>query len=159
MNSSYLKACLVCWLRFKKQISIFATEAGKYNSDILFTQKSFLHEIEIKISIQDFKADFKKKKHFEYKDDSNIWAPSHFWFAIPSTILPQVQEKLKNTPYGILLVLPSISNGKYLEWHERVKIVKKAAPLHKRPCEKKITATIIHRLASELCSKYISSWK
>ena len=63
MNSEYLKACLVSYFRFKRGVSLLATECGWFSADVLFVRKQRLHEVEIKTSWSDFKADFKKPKH------------------------------------------------------------------------------------------------
>jgi hypothetical protein len=66
MDSNYMKAMLFRYFRFNKQARYIATECGPYNSDMLVAYKKELIEIEIKTSIADFKADFKKAKHEYY---------------------------------------------------------------------------------------------
>ena len=69
------------YFRFKRQVKYIASEVGLFSADILFINKKFIHEIEVKVSWSDFRNDFKKFKH-EYflKDDvsslpsTNIWA-------------------------------------------------------------------------------------
>jgi hypothetical protein len=158
MNSSYIKACLTCWLRFSKQISIFATEVGKYNADLLFVDKGLLTEIEIKTSVSDFKEDFKKKKHIEYKHPANIWAPANFYFAVTPDIAKRVSAELAGTKYGLLVIYPAMKDGIFLDWNKRVAIAKKATILHNRQVMPAIKATIVHRLASEVCNFWIKNW-
>lgn len=158
MNSSYIKACLTCWLRFSKQISIFATEVGKYNADLLFVDKGLLIEIEVKTSVSDFKNDFRKKKHLEYKHPANIWAPAIFYFAVTPDIAKQVSAELAGTKYGLLVIHAAMKDGVFLDWNKRVGVAKKAVPFHNRICQPSIKATIVHRLSSEVCNFWIKNW-
>ena len=63
MNSNFIKAALVSYFRFKRQVHIIATECGWFSSDLLMIANKHLTEIEIKVSLSDFRADFKKPKH------------------------------------------------------------------------------------------------
>lgn len=63
MDSTYMKAALMGYFRFLKQAHFVATECGYFNSDLLVYKAKDLTEVEIKVSFQDFKSDFKKVKH------------------------------------------------------------------------------------------------
>lgn len=66
MNSNKVKAALLAYFRYKKQVHYMATECGFFSSDLLMESKGLLTEIEVKVSLADFRADFKKPKHEFY---------------------------------------------------------------------------------------------
>lgn len=88
------------YLRFKRNCIYVATEVGVYNSDILAISRKGdrLIEVETKISLADFKQDFKKsyrrygreyKKHELYasaESSKSVWIPNYFYFAVPEKI-------------------------------------------------------------------------
>ncbi len=53
-------------------------------SDVLaVTKTGYIHEIEIKISVSDFRADIKKNKW----GDQNISRPNYFWYCFPKGMI------------------------------------------------------------------------
>jgi hypothetical protein len=152
MNSSYIKTVLMCWLRFNKQIAIVATEAGKYNSDVIYSTNNQLFEIEVKTSLADFKEDFKKPKHLEYKVTTNQWAPNFFLFAVPLELVDKVLPLLENSSYGLLAISQPFNESNILvPWEKRVKVLKRPKVIHTRRCNGLVKQMIVKRLASELC--------
>lgn len=148
-----MKTSLLCYLRFGKKISIIATEVGRNSADVVYSVNNYLYEIEVKTSIPDFKADFKKPKHLEYKAGKGIWTPNFFSFAVPESLVDKVLPLLEGTPYGLIAILGQFNEANVLNaWEARVKTVKKAKPLHMKMCAGDVKHTIVKRLASELCN-------
>lgn len=152
MNSNYIKTSILCWLRFAKQVSVIATEVGVYNSDVLYSHKDKLFEIEVKTSLADFKEDFKKPKHEDYKKTSNSWAPNFFIFAVPPELVAKTLPLIENGPYGMISISPAFNeNNVLVAWEKRVTVIKRPKALHSRNCNDLVKQKIVHRLASELC--------
>lgn len=80
-----------------------------YEADLLIVRPSgWVEEVEIKISLSDFKADFKNKarKHLILQDKASPRQPfiaKKFWFAVPGDIADKVMELLP--PYAGLIVV------------------------------------------------------
>ncbi len=68
MSATILKATALANLRFKKQCSLVATEAGAFNADVLGATDKCIYEFEVKVSLTDLKADFNKPKHVFYNN-------------------------------------------------------------------------------------------
>ena len=70
-------------------VSMYGWEADL----VCMTKAGYLHEIEIKVSRSDFKADFKKRKHLYLSKQLNITTdriPNYFWYACPwGLIMPE----------------------------------------------------------------------
>ncbi|MDY4011348.1 MAG: MmcB family DNA repair protein [Fusobacterium gastrosuis] len=86
--------------RYEDKTSIWGTRYERivnHECDILsVSKKLFLREIEIKVSVSDFKADFKKKhQHL----DENI---KHFYYAVPDYILDKIKPLVPENA-GILV--------------------------------------------------------
>lgn len=111
----------------------------KYNweSDFFCQSSSgYLIEVEVKISVSDFKADFKKEKHkyLSGQDNSKKFIPNKFYYAVSE----EIASKIEVPKYAGLIV---ISNNK-------TDFVKKAPLIHKE----KIDARKI------LCRKFYERW-
>ena len=124
MNSNFIKMCLLCYFKYKRGM-ICATEVssgGDSISDVtaMIRDKKLSYEIEVKISIDDLRQEFKKYKHeVIYKCINNEWNhnfksiypcfSNYFYFCVPENILDNAIEiiKEKNIPYyGIMKVNP-----------------------------------------------------
>lgn len=81
------------------------------------SKKMFLREVEIKISVSDFKADLKKK----HNHDGNI---KQFYFAVPYYILDKI-EKLVPENVGILVAYIEMKQGLHGEVVSKKWILKK----------------------------------
>lgn len=106
MKSSYIKAVLSGYYRFKGQHKLVVTEAGRYNADLLAIKKGVMTEIEIKTSRSDLKADFKKQKHRIYSEriGKDVWIPSKFYFAVPPELVKFAVSQVIDKPYGVIEV-------------------------------------------------------
>ena len=82
MNSNEMKTKVLHYLRFKRDYSLVATEAGrkkKNNADVLASNFEEIVEVEIKISKYDLKKDFQKViPYFQRLEKSLINSPLVF---------------------------------------------------------------------------------
>lgn len=171
LDSNYIKASLFCYFRFKRGIKHIASECGTFNADILFRNKRYLTEIEIKTSKSDFMQDFKKPKHEFYlnnspsrdmltrqlneysvpetviKHDYYALKPNQFMFAVPVDILSWCYDHLKDSPYGLIGVFDGNIG-------ENLIIETKPKLLHK----KTITHTAINQITSRMSSELANFW-
>ena len=159
MTSTYIKACLSAYFRFKRQTSCIATEVGAFNADFVSVGRSGFLEIEIKTSRQDFLADFSKAKHqiYESKKD-HPWCPQQFYFAIPEELVDYAIAKCADRPYGILAINDCTKTSNR-SWMDRVRVVKRATKLHNNQIQPKVKNIIYSRLASEMTNLRIALCK
>lgn len=152
MNSNYIKTALLCWIRFSKQIAIVATEVGNNSADVAYSVNNCLYEIEVKVSVQDFKEDFKKPKHIAYKMGKGLWTPNYFSFAVPDSLVDKVMPLVENTPYGLIAIVGQFdAANRLLPWDLRTKTIKRAKSLHTNRCAGSVKHAMVKRMASELC--------
>jgi len=147
LNSAMIKHALYWRYRIKLQYHYCTDEVNC--ADFLFITKSgYIGEIEIKVSIQDLKADFKKSKHDFIKRDVNI-NRHYFYFALPDYLVEKATPIIEavNHKYGIISV-----NSKHLF---KVQTVKKAKLL--RPLDgtfyDKVKESIVMRLTSRIAGE------
>ena len=157
MNSDYIKACVISYLRYTRQYPLVCFERGimmwgPNKPDILAVNKQRkLIEIEVKISIADFKNDIKKRvwthreNEKEFKRNSNehqeyfdklYGMPYQFYYAIPETLKDKAVDLIKkwkqeNKTYGNtgLMVVRFYPNG--IRWNDNV-YVRINAPINKK---------------------------
>lgn len=134
VTADYIKAVVLGNLRFLKQVKYAATEAGRFNSDVLTINKNArLIEIEVKVTKSDLRNDFKKPKHRVYQQKpDHPWTPHQFYFAVPDHLVEYAVAQCVGKPYGVIRV--SEDDGemikrtwKVMGWHnfdEEVKRVK-----------------------------------
>ena len=72
------------------------------------SKKMFLREVEIKVSVSDFKADFKKK----HNHGGNI---KQFYYAVPYYILPKIEKDIPKNA-GILVAEICQKTNRYDEF-------------------------------------------
>mgnify|MGYP001600766061 CR=1 FL=1 len=78
-------------------------------ADILAVSKSGrVHEVEVKISASDLKADLKKGKFQRFGDDLRTYAAS-FWYAVPAELEGKAEAIAK--PRGLGLIVVDIRDG------------------------------------------------
>jgi len=160
MNSTQMKMVVLCWFRFKKRWNHIATEVGAFNADVVGTDGKFLFEVEVKMNMRDFRADFQKQKHRYYADKGKYlsvwkkgWIPNKFFFAVPPDLVLEAKDVLEDHPqYGLLTV-----NWKQWWRTPEIKTVRQAKFLHKNPPPKKTMDLLIHRMSSEICGHYIKN--
>jgi len=111
----------------------------KYNweSDFFCQSRSgYLIEVEVKVSVSDFNADFKKEKHkyLSGQDNSKKFIPNKFYYAVPE----EISSKIQVPEYAGLIV---ISNFK-------TDFVKKAPLIHKNKID----------VRPKMCEKFYHKW-
>lgn len=100
MNSLECKVKVLHYFRFKRRYLYIATEAGKFNSDILISDGEQIIEVEVKISISDLKNEIKKKKHKIYASPTSYYSkflPNYFIFAVPESMLEKAKKYIRET--------------------------------------------------------------
>ncbi len=145
------------WLRIDQRCMFIATEVGGYNADVLGINEKKMIEVEVKVTFEDFKNDFKKYKHDRYVGGfsgewENQWIPTHFYFALPDDLVDKakahLEERSKNYPkvsdYGIIQMT---------DW----KVVKRAKWLHKNPPNNRVKCTTALRMGSALI-RFHEAW-
>ena len=150
MNSKEIKTKILHYFRIHKRFYYLASEASRFESDILISNGTTIFEIEIKCSKSDLLADFKKKKHVTYKNPSKHYLslmPNRFYFAVPPELTQDALNLVKDTKYGVIEV--SEATLKVTKFIKYCKIVKEAENL-KEGLSKKLLHKLLLRMGSEL---------
>jgi hypothetical protein len=143
------------WLRLDQRCMFIATEVGGYSADVLGINEKKMIEVEVKVTFEDFKNDFKKHKHHTYSGKYGTewekqWIPTHFYFAVPEGLVEKVKAHLdsdrgeRTKDYGII---------DSSTW----KVVKRAKWLHKNPPNNRVKCTTALRMGSELI-RFHEAW-
>ncbi len=107
INANKIKTGLFYYYRTKKQHFCCATECGDFNADfITINPDNELIEVEIKISLNDLKNDFNKRKHTKYKENNLTFVPTYFYYCVPEGLVDKCKKILKENNlenYGILV--------------------------------------------------------
>jgi len=97
LNSSYIKASVACYFRYNRQYPIVSFErgydyAGTYNPDILvINNKRYPIEIEVKVSLSDFKNDINKRIwNLREIVPDHYPMPYQFYYAVPYKLKDKV---------------------------------------------------------------------
>lgn len=141
MTSKFIQEAVQKWLYESNHHfqALNYSRSGFYEADILAITKSMIvTEVEVKISVSDYKADFKKThKHDRLKNPVNDgWrcTPSRFYYACPSGLIQEVPEYA-----GLLWV-----NDK-----GAVECVKGAPRLHKQKASEKLLIGMLENLTAK----------
>lgn len=144
-----MKHRALLWLRLEQRCAFIATEAGNYSADVLGVNEKKIIEVEVKVSLEDIKADFKKWKHTRYHNSKgssidltsgDSWVPTHFYFAVPPELVEPCKAEIEKrgfAPYGVID-------------SESWKVIKRADWLHKREPSSKVKFVLALRMGSEL---------
>jgi hypothetical protein len=141
-----MKTAVLAHFRFNERWILFSTEASQWHADILMVDPSDnLVEFEVKVSLSDLRADFKKRKHAfyrTYKGKSGM-VPNRLYFVVPKSIASNAKKILQSFPaYGVIAVS---------ELDKSVEVLKTAGWIHKfHKVTDKARRTIILRMGSEL---------
>lgn len=98
MNSFDISTCVISYLlnAMKHQYAVPNLMFGSGESDVIsITKTGYMHEVEIKISRSDFKADARKSKWKLYKESiksgrklsSYYNTPNYFWYCFPEGLI------------------------------------------------------------------------
>jgi len=90
MNEFTIQNALYAYLTKKgHQYIIPNIYLGLLESDMIsVTKAGFIHEYEIKLGLQDFKADFKKTKHAHMGNNHRQFR-NYFWFVAPAGLIDE----------------------------------------------------------------------
>jgi hypothetical protein len=127
MNAEEIKAYVAQHFRYEKQAALVAFEAsdrlnwGGEPADVLVvTDRRFLYEIEVKISVADLKRDIHKRKHTYFKNSNDNHPVNRFFFAVPKEMTGAALDIIENTyPYAGLL----IAKGGFIEHEKQAKLL------------------------------------
>ena len=171
VDTELIASAVMGWMRFGKQFHYVAREAGMFSSDVLGTNGKTIIEVEIKISMTDFKADWKKIKHLTYqeKKDKNVgssqyivghknrnrWRkhiPNQFYFACPASMKDFAVEQVRaNAPeYGVIVMRENITGVYHGSMHKCLSVAKSAKVMHRRPPTEGLLTDIAARMSSDL---------
>lgn len=156
-----LKTEAMCWLRFGKKLDFVATEAGRWQADVLGCNDNYSVEVEVKTSKADLKREFvnKSTKHFLYaaagdgKGGPSV--PNYFYFFVPSEMEADALKEIEeHAPKAGLAVYEepqrATLDGK------KTRIVRKAQKLHDQKPSERFKRTLLLRMGSELCGRYVA---
>jgi hypothetical protein len=148
VTARYLRAAGAAYLRYDRQCPIISIERGltefhwNDSPDILgVTKKRTLVEIEIKVSLSDFKHNFKKKSILMREGGHQCRRPHQFFFLVPPDLVEKVQASGLVTREGLLTVDMESRRSAYTKLKE-VKTIKRATV----ECGDKLTITQMLRL-------------
>lgn len=144
MNSKFIQSAVQKWLYDKSNIyqATNYCRSGYFESDILaVTPAMIVTEIEIKVSVSDYKADFKKThKHYRMQNplaNVNWKTPNRFFYACPKGML--------NVSSGI----PSYAGLLWVDELGVVELVKQAPVLHKNKATDKLIIGMLNNLTQK----------
>jgi hypothetical protein len=159
MDSTYLKVALLHKLRFTARNLYLATEVGAFGADVATITGNKLIEYETKISVSDFRADFKKGKHNLYlgkepqgkRTRYHSWIPHQFYFVVPGTIADKVAPLLLPYPnYGLIVIKEKAATKWALR--EIAITVRRAKLLHTNTIQPQVYQAFLLRMGSEIAS-------
>ncbi len=154
MTSDYIKMCVANYFRFARQCPVVTLEYHHYRdggvqSDVLvMTKDKRLIEIEVKVTLSDFKADIRKPIWSRRNVSKKFW-PWKFYYAVPADLVAKV-EPLLYAGCGLVGVAGGYEQSPVPQQAVTVAVT---APKHK-DCElvsEKRYARIIAAQSSTLC--------
>lgn len=166
LTESYIACALRAYFSIRKNCSVSALNIKTYHdyeSDfIAINPRGFVHEVEIKLSLSDFKADFKKSrtKIGTYEENGQVKFSereipkhdsikngeyaNHFWFAAPQGVIP-----IELVPDYSGLIEFSVREQRRARDLVIVHITKPAPKMHKNKSDK----DFIYRLCFSMMHK------
>lgn len=166
MTANEIKNAVLAHYRFKRQFPYLATEC--FDSDVLVSDGRFLTEIEVKISLSDYRREFKKGKYSEWFRDSLMenrgesyacnLDPNFMFFAAPEDLAHKIAADPEYHKYGHgvisvkkrLHVYYSMKTGQYKKEVVEMEVLKRAKKLHGNHASEKTLCLMVSRMASEL---------
>jgi hypothetical protein len=114
-------------------------KTGYHEADVLgITLSKLVTEVEVKISLSYFKADFRKKhKHHRFsnpKEDGSSKVPNRFYYACPAHMIKEVPA------YAGLLYIDKLGN---------LEVIKVAPMLHKVKADDKLMIGMLQNLTAK----------
>lgn len=150
------------WLRIDQRCMFIATEVGNYSADVLGISEKKMIEIEVKVTFEDFKNDFRKYKHQLYNGvwnsseegiARNQWIPTHFYFAVTPDLIEKVKDYLDSMNKEQYKRVDHYGVIDCSTWN----VVKRAKWIHKNPPNNRVKCTTALRMGSELI-RFHEAW-
>lgn len=173
MTSSHeLKTAALWWLRYRRQNTHCATEAGRWNADVVGLDGDRLVEFEVKVDRYDLRAEFVRKpgskttKHAIYRgtqggrglyfSNHDDWAPHAYYVLVPEALKAEALSALAafEPRYGVAVYDPERGGPR---WDERVVVERRAKMLHRRDVADHIAKALANRATSDLCQLYAAN--
>jgi len=161
-TSTFLKAIAANYLRYQKHCILVISERdlGSISSpDVLaVTKDRRLIEIEVKISLDDFKKDAKKKKwgFFKFGEKYGFKTTTfanQFYYIVPPNLKEKALEFIAHEKIGLLSYGNDISV--YTKLPE-VEIIKKCGKIHDGKLSIKDTIHMVRHQSGTLCSLFVA---
>lgn len=159
-----LKTEALCWLRFGKNLDLVATEAGRWHADVLGCNDNFSVEVEVKVSKADLRREFagKGSKHYLYGAAADGQAvagvPNYFYFFVPEVLEQEALLLIEaHSPRAGLAVYLEPESSSRLSDGKYTRVAKKAQRLHDQKPTARFKRTLLLRMGSELCGRYVAS--
>lgn len=151
MTSDYLKACVAAYLRYRRQCPIIAFERGISgsfdNPDVLaVTNSRFLIEVEVKVSLSDFRHDASKRKW--QKPFAGRLCARQFYYAVPPEMVDKVQADWPHPDRGLLTLGHKITYGHLKE----VIVMRPAKAASAKSLSTKQIVQLVHHQSGTLVS-------
>lgn len=143
MNSKFIQSAVQKYLYDKSNVyqALNYAKSGYYESDILgVTPSMIVTECEVKISMSDFKADFKKtEKHLRLQNpihDKHRSTPNRFFYACPKGMID-------------ISLIPTYAGLIYVDERGVVELIKQAPVLHKNKATNKLIIGMLNQLTQK----------
>lgn len=163
-TSTLLKAIAASWLRYKKQCPIIFTErilgfvhGGKGIADLMaITKDRRLIEVEIKITLHDFKKDAKKRKwNWQKYESGGYWdhyIPSQFYYMVPPDLVEKVKPLLDEDK-GLLTYVEDINPNIYNNLPELI-VMKSSKAIHRNKIPIRDMIETVRHQSGTICSLF-----
>ncbi len=161
-ESAAMKATLLSWLRFGRQMPHVAAEVGAFNADVAGLDGELV-EVEVKTSRADLMRDFvsKVRKHQLYASPSgheslSMWIPRKFYICVPPKLEDDALEAVAaHAPkYGVLRFGELADYNRFSPW-KRLVIVRRAVALHDHKPHERLAVQFAARMSSDLAHFYM----
>lgn len=162
INTPALKTEALCWLRFGKKLELVATEAGRWNADVLGCNDNFSVEVEVKVDIRDLRREFtgKSAKHYLYANAEgapSAGVPNYFYFFVPAALEKEALLLIEeHAPKAGLAVYEDPERKSAMSDGRMTRVARKARRLHDQKPSAKMKRTLLLRMGSELCGRYVA---
>ena len=126
LTGGFIKACVAPWLRYNRQCLMvcFERDLGYFVSgqpDILAISKEhFVIEVEVKVSVSDFRKD-KKKRKWEMEGGGFLRNVRQFYYAVPKNMVEKIKDDIPRS-CGLM----AIDDFYHHRLNDNVAIIKKA---------------------------------
>lgn len=138
VDSLDIRAAVAMWMRYKKRCPLvcFERDIQEWSHgmpDVLgVTRSRRVIEVEIKVSMSDFRSDKKKKKWGDHQ------RPRQFYYAVPPEMAEKVKEEIA-PEHGLMTLSEHLLGGAHI-----IMVVQKAKPA---PNDRKVTVQELVRMA------------